>query len=380
MVQLQVLFDMWHEIFLLYTSGHFDYQEGYVQRHPFLTDGLPALQAELARLREEVTRWKAVVTGAREQHYYLNYFTMRELLRIVAMLDAAAAMPRDDQVMHHAAAPKEVPKTMKPPPISWACDACTFENKVTEPVCNICSNPKPHNFERDVHHSISASIRRFSPASELSSLLHLGSSAMSRVAADRAVDAWRFHVSSTANRSNPGVQLNAVGKVLGEVFARPAALSHSTACIRAAGSGCTRHSPARRRRLHRADMLIAVHESDARSLPVWVACAESPSHVIDVVLSVYVRRAQLPEPGEILFCTSATRLEDVELLFWRFVSAKSHGRGDCVFCVADAHALSYTLQTAVVERLREFLADYERNAPARSSSCPDSPDKSFSTP
>ena len=33
-------------------------------------------------------------------------------------------------------------------------------------------------------------------------------------------------------------------------------------------------------------------------LPLWVTCAQSPNHVIDLVLSVYVRRGRLPEPGD----------------------------------------------------------------------------------
>ncbi len=97
---------------------------------------------------------------------------------------------------------------------------------------------------------------------------------------------------------------------------------------------------------NRADMLIA--EKD--SLPIWVATAESPSHVIEVVFSVYVRRARLPEPGEVVFCTSSTTLEDLELLFNRFIFAKKAGRQNMVFCCADVHALSYTMQCAVVDK------------------------------
>jgi hypothetical protein len=38
------------------------------------------------------------------------------------------------------------------------------------------------------------------------------------------------------------------------------------------------------------------------------------------VLSVYLRRARLPEPGEIVFCTSHTTLEEIDLLLRRFIS------------------------------------------------------------
>jgi len=111
---------------------------------------------------------------------------------------------------------------------------------------------------------------------------------------------------------------------------------------------------------NRADMLISVEDerTGERSLPVWVAQAESPRHVIDVVLSVYLRRARLPEPGEIVFCTPKTTLEEVNLLFRRFIAAKSNGRNECVFCLADVHALTYTSQCAVVESLRAFLGEF----------------------
>ncbi len=74
-VQLQVLSEMRDEIHLLYSAGHFGYQEGYQQRHGFRLDGLPALQEELARLKQEVRTWRGIVARTREQHYFLNYFT-----------------------------------------------------------------------------------------------------------------------------------------------------------------------------------------------------------------------------------------------------------------------------------------------------------------
>ena len=106
---------------------------------------------------------------------------------------------------------------------------------------------------------------------------------------------------------------------------------------------------------NRSDMVGVVMRSDDddRSLPIWVTCASSPVHVIDCVLSVYVRRGRLPEPGEILFCTTDTSLEEIELLFRRFLGGKGNGRADAIFCLADIHTLSYTTQVAVVNVLQE---------------------------
>ena len=77
-----------------------------------------------------------------------------------------------------------------------------------------------------------------------------------------------------------------------------------------------------------------------------MTCAQSPNHVIDLVLSIYVRRGRLPEPGEIVFCNNDTAVEEVELLVRRYLRAKAHGLDDFLFCLADVHALSYTKQCA----------------------------------
>ena len=38
---------------------------------------------------------------------------------------------------------------------------------------------------------------------------------------------------------------------------------------------------------------------------------------------------------EVLFCASDTSLEEIELLFRRFLGGKSNGRADAIFCLAD---------------------------------------------
>ena len=115
--------------------------------------------------------------------------------------------------------------------------------------------------------------------------------------------------------------------------------------------------------LNRADYLITGKEfrklpDVTKRLPVWVTCAQSPKHVIDVVMSVFVRRGRLPEPSEILFCTSDTTLEEIELLVRRFLRGKVHGRGEYIFTLADVHSLSYTKQCAVVDQLQSAIAEH----------------------
>jgi hypothetical protein len=68
-LQLQVLLEMRDEIFNLYTSGHFDYQESYVSRFRFRLEALPTLQTELDQLREQLNKWQAIVKDVCERSF-----------------------------------------------------------------------------------------------------------------------------------------------------------------------------------------------------------------------------------------------------------------------------------------------------------------------
>lgn len=100
-------------------------------------------------------------------------------------------------------------------------------------------------------------------------------------------------------------------------------------------------------------MLFADDESE--ELPVHVC---ETHHVKDVVLSVFIRRGRAPEPGEVLFCTADTTEEEIELLLWRCFFARSNGRMDYIFVLADVQLLSYHLQCTAVDMLREMRNEY----------------------
>ena len=70
-----------------------------------------------------------------------------------------------------------------------------------------------------------------------------------------------------------------------------------------------------------------------------------------------MRRGRLPEPGEVLFATSQTTLEELELLLRRWAGARARGHERRVFVVADVHVLSYSSQVAFVERLRALARE-----------------------
>ena len=537
-LQLQILVEMRDEIFKLFSLGHFEYQIGFEKRFSFDMNGLQGLNTELAALRAEVGRWEAVVRDAREKHYFLNYFTMREILMLTELLNAvrdehsitqpnpaylgpsgsmqslslsdnSAAvqqqqarrekarkdkehrlatddrkqsdraavdleMPPDLVIVDDsdisrrgseppkAASPKKKkkglfsrlfrrkrkskkndsdddeksaesnkhnnniyeapsPSPVAPSPVmkpkgpiesvAWPCPMCTFENPITAEACAMCTTSRPPEYmaptalvspalspeEALLVESGESREIELDPFEEFLAMSHLVSSTVDVDSAREAVEMWTDlsenapSLSRTADSSDrfrrTGAMLHDLGAVLDTLFGRPRSASSaphhlsalpeladektadpSSAAARsssatATGVGfvrapvCRAIPPPGADSQNRSDMLFQI-ESETDKIPVWVTSAESPSHVIDVVLSVYVRRARLPEPGEIVFCTDSTTLEDISLLFYRFLNARRFGRGECVFCVADIHALSYTTQCAVVERLREMLRLY----------------------
>jgi hypothetical protein len=91
-----------------------------------------------------------------------------------------------------------------------------------------------------------------------------------------------------------------------------------------------------------------------KGVPVFVCCADRPSKVTELILSIYTRRQRVPEAEELLMCSGNTTLEQVELLLWRFFSAKLQGRENRLYCVGNVHLLTYNVQCGAVEFLRRM--------------------------
>jgi len=108
-----------------------------------------------------------------------------------------------------------------------------------------------------------------------------------------------------------------------------------------------------------ADMLIPVDIDGKRGVPLFVTSTDAPEDVMDVTLSVFVRRGRVPEPGEVLFATVDTTAEDIDLLLRRWIAARSCGRSGHVFVVADLHVLSYAQQCHLVEQVRGLIAEWD---------------------
>jgi len=429
---LQVYSEMRDEIFNLCTAGHYEFQESFELRLKFGQGGLAAIQERLVTLRKQSVEWAIVVDTARDNYYFLNYFTIREILRMgdllsggsIGLLTSSTPAPlsgnsqtesaleasnrklREAREAAHKKIEDEKKRLAATQKSIWNCTACTFENQAKDRMCMICGTsraaepaaPVPEQKaekekekeQKVIIHSLHtaasdgknaeqlfSALRAVGSMEEAENMLFLVSSSLNRGLFSTHVATWTSLVAE-AKRVNPsGFILEAFGKFLNLLFAfgndtkNPPVPSDSNLAqqyrkFKVKGN-CAPVPP--RRAIpppgpevkNRADMLISITEDqggDSKSLPVWVACAETPEHVIEVVLSIYVRRARLPEPGEILFCSSQTTLEEIELILRRFIHAKPYGREENVFCIADIHALDYRTQCAVVERLRSFLADY----------------------
>lgn len=226
--------------------------------------------------------------------------------------------------------------------------------------------------------------RIYKVALEFESMLHLVSSFVELPSAINAMIQWatsvglarasegggdRDSVLSRIAASDPEELLTAIGTLLETLFG---------GTDKPAVAPTRKVAPPGQWAKHRSDLVGVLTKSGENETPppIWVTCAESASRVIDVVLSVFLRRARLPEPGEIVFCTSETTLEDVQILFRRWNGAKlyvrccacwthevfSHfchfryGRSEQIFVLADIHSLAYTKQCAVVDMLQEMLA------------------------
>lgn len=104
---------------------------------------------------------------------------------------------------------------------------------------------------------------------------------------------------------------------------------------------------------------------------LFASCTAGEDEVIRVVLSIYVRRGRLPEPGEVLFCSSDTTNEELELVVRRFAdrrkchqwsvpttAAELPVSGDeGIFVVADAHRLDYSSQALLLGHLRSKVLE-----------------------
>ena len=448
---LQIMSEMKIALLALVQGGHFAYQAGFTEEHSYSwkLDGKAKLRSSLAALQKDLKDWDEHIDQARSTHFFLNYYSARETLKLIVLLKSATAagfglatekdlktamsatsssaealepVPQDgsEPVAAQDAPGPATPREEGTPPdygevatfagitgqseetaVLWVSRFHTSEQAINQffalegmlPLSPTSSSDAPRedeegaaggSGERKAQEEEQRPSQVASIIHDFQSMLYATSSSVDLAEVIEAMQAWARteDVARRASKSmakdepepepedkpgsgfefidvksadvlavlvddEPNYLLGKLGQLLGGLSAAQSAVSREI-------------DPPSESVENRSDMVGVVIRSDDedRSLPIWATCASSPVHVIDCVLSIYVRRGRLPEPGEILFCTTETTLEEIELLFRRFLGGKANGRSDAIFCLADIHTLSYTTQVAVVNVLQAKIGEH----------------------
>ncbi len=252
--------------------------------------------------------------------------------------EALAAAAETDQANQHiaifeaeealaaAAAAQETSSTIWPTDDTlWSCLVCTFNNNVNSPNCAMCASPNtaqvqaPPQQQKQSRASknrpyasalsaIDGSMVVVDPRVDVAAMMQLVSSGVDKVRVDDAIAHWGAEVPAAEldklalgsqpmeptslhlSRIDGAMLLGASGRLFDRVFVvdGQAPISRS---IPAPGEQCS----------YRSDLLIKVAEDaksgaeDTASLSlsssnrseraIWVACAESPAHVIEVTFN-----------------------------------------------------------------------------------------------
>lgn len=78
----------------------------------------------LLRLKTDAAEWNSAVTRAREQYYFLNHYTMRELIRLISLLDQVTTQKAGLKKPKSVFA-KQLEKDAQPPPLPPSDDKPT---------------------------------------------------------------------------------------------------------------------------------------------------------------------------------------------------------------------------------------------------------------
>ncbi|KAL9656881.1 hypothetical protein ABK040_004415 [Willaertia magna] len=101
--------------------------------------------------------------------------------------------------------------------------------------------------------------------------------------------------------------------------------------------------------------LVNNHETQHSSNIAVITC-QKEQEVESVIFSLYASKSRLPKTEEILMCQSKTTLEDILLFLKRwFYSHRRKSGQQMIFTLGNIHLLSYTLQSKVVDMLKQLL-------------------------
>ena len=81
----------------LHLAGHFDYQQGWIERHA-VTDP-EALRGVVVRLRETLSSWQLAVREVRESSYFINFYSCRQVWLMVQYLHSSSHEQYGDELL-----------------------------------------------------------------------------------------------------------------------------------------------------------------------------------------------------------------------------------------------------------------------------------------
>ncbi len=338
--QVAVLERIRNQVHTLCLAGHFGFQRGKTVASVGFDDvssvALRRLNDLYATNALELIRWTRVVKTAREARFYLNFYTMQELWILRTTIASVMAL-------------------------ATATDQASMQPS------------------KDASHA--APMRRRAralakAASKFTTMLHLVSSSATITAKgvatlqSREVCDLVHAIVADVDPAAPGSTLDAIGRLLAILFVKTGS---DVRPISALGEDVT----------NAADMLLTTRQIAGGSAdsaggggskgdppgpnltmdaqedhPIWVATTTDVAQsggTIDMVLSVFIRRGRLPEPGEIVFCSPDTSSEILELTLRRFIMARANGWGNSIFCLVNVDKLSYSKQVMLGRTLKSLL-------------------------
>ena len=88
---------------------------------------------------------------------------------------------------------------------------------------------------------------------------------------------------------------------------------------------------------------------------LFVLTVEHDHQVAAQLLSAYARQQAMPEYETTLFCTPQTSTEDLQNFVARWALSHGHGRSNRLYCLAGIQVLSYRVQQAIVNSLKDAV-------------------------
>jgi hypothetical protein len=86
--QLQVMADTSAALRGLFAAGHATYcRAAFTLERPIATDALPAMHRDLKALMAEADEWSQRVKASRDEYFFLNYYTMRDILHLKQLVE-----------------------------------------------------------------------------------------------------------------------------------------------------------------------------------------------------------------------------------------------------------------------------------------------------